>query len=363
MTDDSQHHLRTGTSAHLETGTSAHLCRRRQRHLESLLPGVVARAADVLLETSVVGSFTRIGPAVRMRLEHWTEPAPLTGQTAVVTGATSGLGLATAKGLAGLGATVCLIGRDRARLAGALAEVEAAGEGGALAERADLEDLDQVAALCDRLISRLERIDVLAHVAGSLVREPSTSPQGFETTLAVHLLAPFLLTERLLPVLSDGGGARIITMTSGGMYLERFDLRRLGAPGNHYSGAAAYARAKRAQVVLTGAWQDRYASMGLRCYTVHPGWADTPGLSAGLPVFSAAMRPLLRRPDEGADTLVWLASGAAGRKAPGRLWLDRRARSEHRVPWTWVTPGTRRHQQAALFEWCRLQVGDRLTPA
>lgn len=323
---------------------------------------VRARIADLLLETSVVGSFTRIGPAVRRRLDHWSEPAPLAGRIAVVTGATSGLGLAAASGLARLGATACLIGRDEARLGVAAAAVQAAGGGRVVTERADLGDLDEVAALCDRLGRTLDRVDVLAHVAGSLLPERSTTREGIDTTLVVGVVAPFLITERLLGILAAGGGARVVTMTSGGMYLEQFDLARLATSARRYRGAAAYARAKRAQVVLTGAWQRRYGSMGLRCYAVHPGWADTPGLSAGMPRFAAIMGPLLRQPGEGADTLVWLAAGGAGESGVGRLWLDRRPRSPDRVPWSWVTPGTRRRQEDALFEWCRRQVGDRVGP-
>ena len=68
--------------------------------------------------------------------------------------------------------------------------------------------------------------------------------------------------------------------------------------------------------------------------TMHPGWADTPGVEASLPTFRRVVGPLLRSPDQGADTIVWLAGAPRAVIGSGRFWLDRRARSTHKVPWT-----------------------------
>jgi len=288
----------------------------------------------------------------------------MAGRSVVVTGATSGLGLAAACRMAGLGASVCLVGRDPDRLESARRQVGAAGEaasdgathsprpGHAVpVEQADLGDLDQVRTLAARLAQRFERIDVLVHDAGALLRRYRTSPRGSELTVAVSLIAPFVLTEELLPLLRAASPSRVITMTSGGMYTQRFDLGTLEMSSGSYDGVVAYARAKRAQVVLTHEWQRRYGASGVDFHAVHPGWADTPGLAAGLPGFARLLRPLLRTPADGADTLVWLAAAPPRHPAGGRLWLDRRARGEHRLPWTRVPPSRREADGRALWEW------------
>jgi len=321
-----------------------------------------ARLVDAMLEASVVGSFSNIGPALRRRTDHWADPPAAAGRVVVLTGATSGLGLQAATELSRLGASLCLVGRDPARAEAARQRVQAAstaeGEaGGEVAvELADLEDLDQVESLAERLAARLERLDVLIHNAGSLLRERRASPQGTEATITMHLLAPYVLTERLRPLLAASAPSRVITMTSGGMYTQRFDLTELVMPESGYDGAVAYARAKRAQVVLTHEWQRRYGSLGVGFHSVHPGWADTPGLSAGLPTFSRLLHPLLRTPAEGADTMVWLAGSPDGTPDGGHLWLDRRPRCEYRLPQSWVPPARRVAEGIALWEWCRDQV-------
>ena len=107
-------------------------------------------------------------------------------------------------------------------------------------------------------------------------------------------------------------------VSSGGMYTERFDLDRLEMDPEHYDGVRAYARAKRAQVVLAREWSRRWSACGVASYAMHPGWVDTPGLASGLPSFTY-LGPLLRRPEEGADTAVWLAAGAARPSAAARV--------------------------------------------
>jgi len=326
---------------------------------------VPARVVDALLEATVVGSFSRIGPDLRRRLARWEDPSAAAGRQMVVTGATSGLGLAAATELARLGASVCLVGRDPARTDDARQRVAATASNGAgvTTELADLGDLDQVGALADRLSDRFERLDVLVHNAGALLRTRQTSPQGTEATVTVHLLAPYLLTERLLPHLAAAAPSRVITMTSGGMYTQRFDLDGLVMPEDGYDGVVAYARAKRAQVVLNHEWQRRYGPAGVDFHVVHPGWTDTPGLAAGLPGFAGRLGPLLRPVADGADSLVWLAGTPNGTPEGGRLWLDRRPRGEYRLPWTRVAPVRLASDGYALWEWCRRQVGDRLPTA
>jgi dehydrogenase/reductase SDR family member 12 len=307
---------------------------------------------DGALEATVVGSYTRAGAAIRSRLYHWDPPGPIPGQTAVVTGATSGIGQAAAFGLAAAGARLCLVGRSPDRLASTGREIGALAAG-ATVQVADLEDLVQVRALAERIAERTGGIDVLVNNAGALFRARRTVAGGIEATVALNLLSPYLLTELLLPALEAAGG-RVITLTSAGLYTQRFELCSLVMSGDGYSGTVAYARAKRAQVVLTEEWQRRYANRGVAFSAVHPGWANTPGLTAGLPGFARVMKPWLRTPAVGADTVLWLAGQPA--QAGGGLWFDRQPRSPYRLPWTWASRRQRQTDGTALWNWCHQQV-------
>ncbi len=199
---------------------------------------------DTTLGPTVVGSYSRIGPAVRRRLYHWDGTPTLTHRTVVLTGATSGIGRAAAAALAEAGAGLCLVGRNPGQLESTRLEVSEFGCE-ANTEVADLADLAQVRDVAGRIAERYVKIDVLLNNAGALFRSPRTVAGGFESTVALNLLSPYLLTEWLLPSLVAASG-RVITMTSAGMYTQRFDLSSLVMSEGAYDGVVAYARAKRA---------------------------------------------------------------------------------------------------------------------
>jgi NAD(P)-dependent dehydrogenase (short-subunit alcohol dehydrogenase family) len=313
-------------------------------------------AADVALEATVVGSYTRLGYSARRALFDWDgEPPPdLRGRVAVVTGATGGLGLATAAGLARLGAEVHLVGRDETKLAGAWKHVRDDVPGAAASTHTcDFAVLAEVRRLADELTARTERLDVLVHNAGALVHDLRVTDDGIELTAQVHVVAPFLLTTLLLPHLRRADDARVLTMSSGGMYTQRLDVAALISPPAPFHGTRAYANAKRAQVVLNARWPERPGAEGVTFHALHPGWADTPGLEASLPRFRSALRPLLRTPAQGADTAVWLASAPAALASNGDFWHDRRRRPTELLPWT-RTPAA---EAAALVDWCVARAG------
>lgn len=302
-----------------------------------------------LAELSVVGSYGRRGYRLR---EPDFGPADLevdlSGQRHLVTGASSGIGLAAAKRLSGLGATVVLVGRDVAKLEAAAREVP-----GAELEVCDLSDLAQV----ERLAARCEAsggVDVLIHNAGFIVDERRLTPQGHESAFATHVLAPFVLTHRLSAVMAArarrrGSEGRVIWVSSGGMYTQKLSLERAQALTGRYDGVRAYAQHKRAQVLLSESFDRHFAaaSLALSSNAMHPGWVDTPGVERGIPGFHRRMRKVLRSPEQGADTIVWLA---ASPKVGGRglFYLDRRPRRTELFPWT-------RHGEAdreALWRLC-----------
>jgi NAD(P)-dependent dehydrogenase (short-subunit alcohol dehydrogenase family) len=316
-----------------------------------MLPRPVAEGLDTLLDRTVVPGYTRFGPAVRRRLPTWpTDPAPdaLGGRVAAVTGATSGLGLATAEGLARLGAQVRLVVRDAARGEEVRRTLAARVPGADLVvDLCDVGDLDDVRRFADGL--DVSHLDVLVHNAGAMPPRRTESKQGHELTMALHVLGPVLMTELLRPRLTDG---RVVLVTSGGMYGQRLRDDDPEYLAGDYAPTTAYARSKRAQVELLPVLRDRWGPGGVSVTATHPGWADTPGIADSLPGFRRLTRPLLRDAEGGADTTVWVA---ATEPAPegGLLWHDRRPRPTHLLRRT----RTGDAERARLWTWVRTELG------
>ena len=318
---------------------------------------LLRRALDAVLETSVVGSFTRVGYEARRRIYDWPDLASLDmrGRTVVITGGNSGLGLVTAKALARMGASVRIVARDADRGRAALTEISAQGAPPAELFGADISSLDDVRRLAGEIHEREPRLDVLVHNAGALLGERRESVDGHEMTFATMVIGPHLLTSELVPLLRrTPGGARVVWIASGGMYTQSLDVRSLEMSLDDYDGTKAYARAKRAQVVLAEEWARRLRDDGVAVHAMHPGWADTPGLETGLPGFRTVLGPFLRSPDQGADTIVWLAAADEPGRVTGKFWLDRAPRSTEKLVASGATPAER----ARLWELC-----DRLTAA
>ncbi len=222
---------------------------------------------------------------------------------------------------------------------------------------ADLGEFDQVRALADHFLSDHDRLDVLVHNAGALTRRRTLTGGGIELTVASQVAAPYLLTGLLLPALGAGIPSRVIQVSSGGMYTQTFDLAALEMGPDEYDGTVAYARAKRAQLVLMHEWVRRMDGSGVIFQAMHPGWADTPGIRGSLPGFAKLIGPLLRTPEQGADTAVWLAAAPEGVESSGGFWLDRKRRWEHKAPWTHLSPEGFAEAGKQLWAWCAERTG------
>jgi NAD(P)-dependent dehydrogenase (short-subunit alcohol dehydrogenase family) len=307
-----------------------------------------------LLDASVLYSFDRSGYR-----RHATAFTPgdldvdLAGRICLVTGANSGIGFETACGLAARGATVWMLCRDRGRGEKALRELRRlTGSRHAHLALLDVSDLGAVRHFAATFGA--PRVDVLVHNAGALPDTRVPSAEGHELTLATHVLGPWLLTRELLPKLSVSDDARVVFVTSGGMYTQRLSLEDCEWQRRAYDGVAAYAQTKRMQVVLARLLADEFPTDAFTVSAMHPGWADTPAVRSSLPRFWRAMRGRLRTPAEGADTVLWLAASRAARGRSGLLWFDRIPRSAHLLPWTRETA----RERAALRELCeRLTAG------
>jgi dehydrogenase/reductase SDR family member 12 len=302
---------------------------------------MISAVLDTVLDRSIVGGYTSLGYRLR---QHWWDDSELpsmAGKVVLVTGATSGLGTAAALGFARRGATVHLLARDRSRGEDARAAVAEQADAEVHLQLCDLSRLASVREFAQRFATEAPALDVLVNNAGVLTPERTLSPDGIELTFAVNVLAPFLLTAELLGPLRRATPSRIINVSSGGMYAQRLNADDLQSTQD-FSGTAAYARTKRAEVVLTEMWADRLRPDGIAVNAMHPGWADTAGVRSSLPRFYRLTRPLLRTPAEGADTIVWLAAAPKAAQASGGFWHDRVRRPVHLLPSTRETPADRR---------------------
>jgi NAD(P)-dependent dehydrogenase (short-subunit alcohol dehydrogenase family) len=197
---------------------------------------------------------------------------------------------------------------------------------------ADLGDLAAVRRAAAAIAARHGAVHALAHNAGALDDAFRASASGVEQTVASQVVGPFLLTQLLRPQLRAAAPSRVVWVSSGGMYAEALDVAKLAMTASSYDGVSAYARAKRAQITLSELLAERLRHDGVVVHAMHPGWADTPGVARSLPTFRALVGPLLRTPDEGAETLVWLLAGVgAPLDRTGLFWLDRRPRPTHKL--------------------------------
>ncbi len=314
---------------------------------------------DAALEALIVPSFTRIGLNARRRLFSWRslDSYDLSGRVVAITGATSGLGRAAAVQMARDGATVIVLGRNRDKTERVAAEIRAeTGNPDVSATIAEMGDLDSVRRAAEEILAAHHRLDVLIHNAGALTHRRVDSPDGTEATIASQVVGPFLLTCLLLDRLRESAPARVITMSSGGMYSAVLTVDHLQMSVGEYNGSKQYALAKRAQVTLNEMWATHVDPQKIVFHAMHPGWADTPGVEESLPTFRKIVGPLLRDAAGGADTMVWLAADDGEPMASsGAFWLDRRVRSIHQLA------RTRRSDTAArrneLWEWVSAQAG------
>jgi dehydrogenase/reductase SDR family member 12 len=296
---------------------------------------------DTALDLSVVGGYTSVGYRIRSR--GWTALPRMEGKVVLITGATSGLGLAAADGYARLGATVWLAVRNRDRGEDARASIlEHRPYADVHLDLCDLSRLESVRRFAERFAAESPRLDVLVNNAGVLTQEREVSADGTELTLATNVIGPFLLTHLLVPVLERSAPSRIVNVSSGGMYTQKLRADDLQSEHEEFDGPTVYARTKRAEVVLTEMWAQRLAGTGVTAHAMHPGWADTAGVRSSLPRFYRMTRPLLRSPDQGADTIVWLGAAAEPAETSGGFWHDRRRRPTHLLPGTRETEVERR---------------------
>ena len=249
------------------------------------------------------------------------------GKVCVVTGATSGIGKAAATALARMGAQVVLVGRDRGRAEATAAQVGSVATQPPVVDIADLGAMDQVRALAERLAA-LDRIDVLINNAGLVLGERRGTPDGFEHVFAVNHLAPFLLTNLLLPRLTASAPARVITVTSDAHSAARLDLDDPNLE-HGWDSWRSYANSKLANILFTRELAQRLHGTGVTANCAHPGVVRTGFGRDARPLLRLGVtlaRPFLLSPERGADTIVYLASSPGVADETGGYYVRRQRR-------------------------------------
>jgi NAD(P)-dependent dehydrogenase (short-subunit alcohol dehydrogenase family) len=254
----------------------------------------------------------------------------LAGKTAVITGATSGIGRATALDFARRGARLLLIGRNEARAQQTAAAIRAA------APRADFEIVRgdfaaqaEVRRVGEELLKRLDRLDLLVNNHGVTLAQREVTPDGYEATFAVNHLGYFHLTGLLLPRLRATPGARIVSVASEAHKFGALELDDLHSE-RRYGAMRVYGKSKSANIHFTRELARRYGSPQLTINCVHPGGVATNlGGGQGGPLLRLAHRVVMtfmKTPEEGAQTSIYAATSADVVGRQGAYYADCRER-------------------------------------
>ena len=279
-------------------------------------------------------------------LTHQRDSEDLRGRTCVVTGATTGIGKETARGLAVRGAEVVLIGRDPKRSEAARAELAASAPEAKLhVLLADLSSLADVRRLGTEVAARFPRIDVLVNNAGAIFGERGLTVDGHERTFALNHLAYFLLTETLRETLVRSAAARVVNVSSAAHKIGRMHWDDFGLL-HGYTQLKSYAQSKLANILHTRALSRRLAGTGVTANCLHPGTIASNFGQSGSSFFAWLARigrPFLRSAEGGARTSIFLSASPDVKDVTGEYFVrckvtrpSQRARSDEDGEQLWA---------------------------
>lgn len=264
-----------------------------------------------------------------------TDQVSMAGKIVLVTGATGGIGKATAIALANMGARVGITGCDLSRSEAAAADIRAAsGNQPVDAFAGDLSSQAEVRRLAGAVLDTYPRLDVLINNVGGFWAHRHETADGLEHTFALNHMAPFLLTNLLLERLKASAPARIVTISSGAQSMGRIDFDDLQGAHN-YSGQRAYSQSKLASVMFTNELARRLEGTGVTATSVHPGVVRTKFGAEDQAWFfsliSGLVRPLLKTPAQGAATPVHMASSPEVDGITGGFFANRKPKAANKT--------------------------------
>uniref|UniRef100_A0A2K5D3C3 Dehydrogenase/reductase 12 n=1 Tax=Aotus nancymaae TaxID=37293 RepID=A0A2K5D3C3_AOTNA len=235
----------------------------------------------------------------------------------------SGIGKATALEIAKQGGTVHLVCRDQARAEDARSEIiRESGNQNIFLHIVDLSDPKQIWKFVEKF-KQEHKLNVLINNAGCMINKRELTEDGLEKNFTTDTLGVYILTTGLIPVLQKEHDPRVVRML-----VQKLNTDDLQSERTPFDGTMVYAQNKRQQVVLTERWAQGHPAIHFS--SMHPGWADTPGVRQVMPRFHTRFRNRLRSKAQGTDTVLWLAlSSAAAAQPNGRFFQDRKPVSTH----------------------------------
>jgi NAD(P)-dependent dehydrogenase (short-subunit alcohol dehydrogenase family) len=262
------------------------------------------------------------------------------GRTALVTGASGGIGREIARDLARQGAQVIMVARDRSRGQAARDDVaHSTGNDQVDLLLADLSSQGEVRRLARDFLSTHTRLHVLVNNAGGMFAKRHLTDDGLELTFALNHLAYFLLAHELTPALTAAGGARVVNVSSEAQAGGHVDFADLQGE-SRYSGWRAYAQSKLANVLFTRELARRHEPSLLTANCLHPGFVQSGFAVNNGPLYKAGLallRPFALTPVQGADTATYLASSPEVAGVSGQYFIKRK-----------VAPGSRESRDAEV---------------
>ncbi|TSZ12222.1 Dehydrogenase/reductase SDR family member 12 [Bagarius yarrelli] len=281
---------------------------------------------------------TRLWSAFEFALKNFQEKdveVSVASRSFLITGANSGIGKAVAMALAKKGGTIHMVCRNKDKAEETRSEIiKESGNKEVYVHVLDLSETKKVWEFAEGFKKRYKTLNVLINNAGCMLTKREVNTEGLEKSFAINSLAMYILIKSLVPMLEKSPDPRVITVTSGGMLVQKLRTGNLQSQRGRYDGTMVYAQNKRQQVVMTEQFAKAHPSIHFS--VMHPGWVDTPLIANAMPDFYRSMKERLRTPEQGADTVVWLAvSEAAVTNPSGRFFQDRRMVSAH-LPLAWT---------------------------
>uniref|UniRef100_A0A3Q3CD95 Dehydrogenase/reductase 12-like a n=1 Tax=Haplochromis burtoni TaxID=8153 RepID=A0A3Q3CD95_HAPBU len=183
----------------------------------------------------------------------------------------------------------------------------------------DLSETKKVWEFAEGFKRKYKSLNVLINNAGAIMSQRDLNAEGLEKSFATNVLGVYILTKSLIPLLEKSVDPRVITVSSGGMLVQKLRTGNLQSERGRYDGTMVYAQHKRQQVVMTEQLAKTHTNIHFS--VMHPGWVDTPAVANAMPDFHQSMKDSLRTPEQGADTVVWLSVSEAAVKNPsGRFY-------------------------------------------